>query len=67
MMNAKANKNVEECPTCRKRLARVGRNGKFRCSNPKCSVIFVRKDNDRESSYYVDGGSEGYRVISKSK
>ena len=48
MMNAKANKNVEECPTCRKRLARVGRNGKFRCSNPNCSVVFVRKDDDRE-------------------
>ena len=49
MMNAKSNKNVEECPTCRKRLVRVGRNGKFRCSNPNCSVVFVRKDNDRGS------------------
>jgi len=48
-MNKKANKNAEKCPTCQKTLAKVGRNGKFRCSNPGCSVVFVRKDDDRKS------------------
>jgi tRNA(Ile2) C34 agmatinyltransferase TiaS len=48
-MNKKANRNAENCPACRKRLTKIGRNGKFRCSNPKCSVVFVRKDDDRKS------------------
>jgi uncharacterized Zn finger protein (UPF0148 family) len=49
MINKKTNKNAEKCPTCRKPLAKVGHTGKFRCSNPKCSVIFVKRYNDRKS------------------
>lgn len=49
MIDMKANRNDENCPTCSKRLVKVGRNGKFRCSNPHCSVIFVKKHNDRKS------------------
>jgi len=49
MMDKKTSKNTEKCPACRKSLARVGRNGKFRCSNPRCSVVFVRLDNDKKS------------------
>jgi len=44
MMNEKANKDADKCPTCGKRLTKVGRNGKSRCSNPGCRVIFVRKE-----------------------
>ena len=51
MMNRKTGKNGEGCPTCSKPLARVGRNGKFRCSNPKCSVVFVRLDNAKKSGF----------------
>ncbi len=51
MMNKKAIKNADKCPTCGKRLAKVGRNGKFRCSNPECRVIFVRRNEYIESRF----------------
>jgi tRNA(Ile2) C34 agmatinyltransferase TiaS len=51
MMDTKANKNAEKCPTCRKALAKVGRTGKFRCSNPECLVVFVSRDVDRKSKF----------------
>ncbi len=46
MMDTKANKNAKECPACRKRLAKVGRAGKFRCSNPGCPIVFIRLDDN---------------------
>jgi hypothetical protein len=49
MTNTKANKNVERCLTCSKPLTKVGRNGNYRCCNPACRVVFVRKDDDRKS------------------
>ena len=49
MMDMKANKNAEKCPTCRKPLAKVGHASKFRCSNPECPVVFVRRDDDKKS------------------
>ena len=49
MMDKKANKNAERCPTCRKPLTKVGSAGKFRCSNPECLVVFVRGDDGRKS------------------
>ena len=49
MTDTKANKNVERCPTCRKPLTKVGRNGKFRCCNPACPVVFVGRDGDKKS------------------
>ncbi len=51
MMDTKANKNAEKCPTCGKPLAKVGRTGRFRCSNPECLVIFVRRDDCRKSKF----------------
>ena len=49
MTDTKANKNVERCPTCRKSLTKVGRNGNSRCCNPACPVVFVRSDDDKKS------------------
>jgi hypothetical protein len=49
MTDTKANKNGERCPTCRKLLTKVGRNGKFRCCNPACPLVFVEKDDDKKS------------------
>jgi ssDNA-binding Zn-finger/Zn-ribbon topoisomerase 1 len=51
MTHTKANKNAEKCPTCRKPLTKVGNSGKFRCSNPKCRVVFVREDDHRQSRF----------------
>jgi len=47
----KANKNTENCPTCGKPLTKVGITGKFRCSNPRCPVVFVGRDDDRKSRF----------------
>jgi hypothetical protein len=49
MTHAKGNKNADKCPTCRKPLTKVGNTGKFRCSNPDCSVVFVGRDDYRQS------------------
>ena len=49
MTDTKANKNVERCTTCRKPLTKVGRNGKSRCCNPECPVVFVRRDDAKKS------------------
>jgi hypothetical protein len=47
MTDTKANKNAEGCPTCRKPLTKVGHNGKSRCRNPACPVVFVGRDDNR--------------------
>jgi hypothetical protein len=52
MTDTKTNKNAEKCPTCRKLLTKVGRTGKFRCSNPECLVVFVRRDGDKKRKLY---------------
>ncbi len=49
MTDTKANKNAEKCPTCRKPVTKVGHAGKLRCCNPECPVVFVRRDDYRES------------------
>jgi ssDNA-binding Zn-finger/Zn-ribbon topoisomerase 1 len=49
MTDTKANKTVEMCPTCRKPLAKVGPNGKFRCCYPACPVVFVERDDNKKS------------------
>jgi ssDNA-binding Zn-finger/Zn-ribbon topoisomerase 1 len=59
MKDTRANKNGEKCPTCTKPLTKVGRTGKFRCSNPQCSVIFVRRDDGRRSKSLSRSGSRG--------
>jgi tRNA(Ile2) C34 agmatinyltransferase TiaS len=51
MMDAKADRDGQKCPTCRKPLAKVGRSDKFRCSNPGCPVVFVRTDDDRKTKF----------------
>lgn len=51
MTDMKANKNAEQCPTCSKPLTKVGRAGKFRCSNPQCLVVFVRRDDAIRSEF----------------
>ena len=51
MIKRKADKNAEKCPACRKPLAKVGHNGRFRCSNPECPVVFVRREDDGKSKF----------------
>lgn len=51
MAHTKASRNGENCPTCRKPLTKVGNTGKFRCSNPKCRVVFVGEDDHRQSRF----------------
>jgi tRNA(Ile2) C34 agmatinyltransferase TiaS len=58
-MDTKASKNGERCPTCRKPMANVGRTGRFRCSNPKCRVVFVTRDDDRRSGFRSRGRWRG--------
>jgi hypothetical protein len=58
MTDMNANKNAEQCPACRKPLTKVGSTGKFRCSNPQCSVVLVRRDGDRKSKF---GGRSRWR------
>lgn len=53
LMDKKANKNAEECPTCAKPPTKVGRTGRFRCSNPECLVVFVSRDDYGESEFLV--------------
>jgi len=65
MMNKKANKNVEKCPTCGKPLVKVGRNGKFRCSNPGCPVIFAGSDDDRKGKFSSRSSEEDGDAIDK--
>jgi hypothetical protein len=45
MAHTKAKKSAEKCPTCRKPVTKVGHAGKFRCCNPGCPVVFVRRDD----------------------
>jgi predicted RNA-binding Zn-ribbon protein involved in translation (DUF1610 family) len=51
MKDTKANKNVENCPTCGKPVTKIGHAGKFRCCNPECPVVFVRRDDYGESQF----------------
>jgi len=51
MTHTKPNENAEKCPTCRKPVTKVGHTGKFRCCNPECPVVFVRRDVYGESEF----------------
>ena len=51
MTDTKANKDTGKCPTCRKPLTKVGHAGKFRCCNPECPVVFMRRDEYWKSEF----------------